>query len=82
MHYAQKKRDLWEVITAVYDTGIPRQASYYGQTSERSKAMTDPATEHVMAVFVGTIAIIIAMEVFIAIRESKKRNKRGEKDDK
>ena len=44
--------------------------------------MTDPATEHVMAVFVGTIAIIIAMEVFIAFRESKKRNKRGEKNDR
>jgi len=44
--------------------------------------MTDPATEHVMAVFVGTIAIIIAGEVYIAFRDSKKRNKRGEKDDK
>ena len=44
--------------------------------------MTDPATEHVMAVFVGTIAIIIASEVFIALRESKKRNRNGEKDDK
>jgi hypothetical protein len=42
--------------------------------------MTDPATEHVMAVFVGTIIIIIASEVFIALRESKKR--KGEKNDR
>ena len=44
--------------------------------------MTDPATTHVMAVFIGTIAIIIVSEVFIALRESKKRNRKGEKDDK
>jgi len=37
---------------------------------------------HVLSVFVGTIAIIIAMEVFIAIRESKKRNRKGEKNDR
>jgi hypothetical protein len=37
---------------------------------------------HVLSVFVGAIAIMIAMEVFIAFRESKKRNKRGEKNDR
>ena len=42
--------------------------------------MTDPATEHVMAVFIGTIAIMIAGEIFIALRESKKR--KGEKNDR
>jgi len=44
--------------------------------------MADPTIEHVMAVFVGTIIIIIASEVFIAFREAKKRNRKGEKDDR
>ena len=37
---------------------------------------------HVLSVFVGAIAIMIVGEIFIAIRESKKRNRKGEKDDR
>jgi len=35
---------------------------------------------HVLSVFVGAIVIMIASEIFIAIRESKKR--KGEKNDR